>query len=329
MPRSTPVGILARYARQLEDSPALAARFQTRLEVEYGNDPLRILYRGAAATQMVMVTEANGDEKVPDQSQTRADFAAWLVLNKNPCGKDAQADWRLMERATAPQDKMYLLMLMEAGYSVLPPQPGSPSALIRVCENGTTEDVAGMLQRLPQQGRADIINYRAKDGFTAAHACAVNTSVGLVSLLHQVGADLMAVNRGRRPAHSAVLAGNTTAVAELLLAVPESFQLSPACLQTPYEAGLLRVQNNAQDIPKPVEPPKGSAAARQPGLKEEVKEELQARAKKLVGIMECTNLAAAALGVTPPFTEHADVIDKVRRSLGKKADQIFRSSGPN
>lgn len=331
MPAEKPRALLEQYAGISTGNREARQEAQARLQREYGNDPLRILYRGAAAVQMVMVTEASGEERVPDKNQVRADFAAWLVLNKEQLGKDTQADWRVVQRCASVPDKTYLHMLQEAGYSVLPPQAGPPSALMRVCESGSLDDVIACINRLPSDttARADILNYQAGNGYTAVHAATINPASGIISQLNLNGAELTTINRGRRAAHMAVLAGNTAATAELLLLAPETFFHSPACLQTPYELGMNRVLNHQADVPRPVEPPRGSAAARQPGLKEEVKEEVQARAKKLVGVMECTNLAAAALGLAPPFSDHTDVIDKVRRSFGKKGAHIFRNHGPN
>lgn len=133
--------LLETYARLVSTDPLARSEAELRLQAVYESDPLRICYASECASKNVLFYGEVPQGARPDPNVVRVDFASWLVINrKQPDGKSAklseEQEWRLMERASGLQDKTLVFMMLEAGYSPLPPAIIQPLPLRAQLEAG-------------------------------------------------------------------------------------------------------------------------------------------------------------------------------------------------
>lgn len=322
MAKNTGKTLLEIHASLVAGDPVAREEAMARLQKVYGNDPERICYASECASKNVLFFGEVPEGARPERNVVRVDFASWLVMNRQkPDEKsvklNAEQEWRLMERASLLQDKTLCLMMLEAGYSPLPPagvQLRPTSALQRFVHAATPQETAHFLSLLPQAARADVVDYVDGAGYNAVHVATHNPNVGIITLLHGAGANINLVFTAngkvppRRAAHMAVLAGNVGVVAEIGAIDRDQFNTSPACPVTPYEMGMDRIQHHNEVVPRPVSTgratPADDAATKQ-------------RAELLLRVGKATDIAAAFIGVPAPFGNQESA-DTALRAAGHK-----------
>lgn len=344
--------LLEVYASRIASDPLVRDEAVQRLEAVYNGDPQQICYTSECASKKILRYGNSEFGEQPDPTVVRVDFASWLVINKLQPGEKsaaltAEQEWRLMERTAKLEDKTLCLMMLEAGYSPVPPVglERSPSALqlfiapitmpVRQADGkvhdslrgANASDVHEFLVRVPAADVAEVAAYVDGKGHSAVHVATHNPNVGVMSALHKAGVDLDLIWRPalgnyepKRAAHMAVLAGNAPVVAELGALAPQQFQATPACPVTPYEMGMARIAQHRSTVPSPVSftikknhlrNPMQAAPAANPAEEEAIR----ARAVLLQRVMEATDIAAGFLGVPSPFGNTA------------KADAALRAAG--
>lgn len=327
--------LLEVYASLTASDPVAREQAAIRLNGMYDGSGERICYASECASKKIFYYGNSDHGMQPDPNVVRADFAAWLVINKVKPGPDsrplsAEAEWRLMEKASKLDDKLLTLMALEAGISPLPPVVDDkkvPSALQLFCDKATAPEVHSFLALVPASVRGELAVYKNSKGHTAVHHATHNPNVGVITELKKAGADLDVIwlpalgkREPKRAAHMAVLAGNTGVVTELGGLAPHQFESSPTCPVTPYEMGMLRIQNNLSEVPCPVAMNVLAVRAKNPmqhlplaNPQDEV--EAKERAERLQRIMEATDIAASLLGVHAPFGNTSKV-EAAQRALG-------------
>lgn len=253
--------IIDTYASKVRQDPAARQVEAARLQKMYGNDPLRILYAGICASGGVPYYNGSEIGEVQEVGRVRADMAAYLIINP-PAALDPHTKWRLMEKSAPMQDNAYVLMLLEAGLSPLPPEKGQRTALMMFAEKATATGMKQFVARLPEANREFVVNALDGAGRNAVHFATHNTNPGVMAELKAAGADMDVVHhvKGRDPkraAHMAVLAGNFVVAEELVKLAPHQFQASPACPVTPHELAETRIGQMHAQTPQEVGISKG------------------------------------------------------------------------
>lgn len=332
--------LLGIYASLTSSSPIAREQALTRINGMYDGDGQRIAYASECASKKIFFYGNSEHGMQPDPNVVRADFAAWLVINKVKPGLDskllsAEAEWKLMERISKIDDKLLTLMALEAGISPMPAagaEVKETSALQLFCESAKAAEVHAFLALVPEAMRTEAVNYIDGKGRNAVHSATHNPNVGVITELKRAGADLDVVWQARlgkrepkRAAHMAVLAGNLGVATELGGLALHQFTASPACPVTPYEMGMLRIQNNLSEVPRPVPMNAKAEHAKNPmqmlpPTNPQEADEAKERALRLQRIMEATDIAAGFLGISAPFGNTGKV-EAAQRAVGAKSNQ--------